>query len=76
MTTSVICQQVRKAMIPRFTWRHYVFRAFFDIQLLIAESRGKIAHDFRIFFMGHLGSIEAKYTTNKNILPKLLTDEM
>jgi len=26
--------------------------------------------------MGHKGSIEAKYTTNKSILPKLLTDEM
>jgi hypothetical protein len=53
-----------------------VLRAFFDTQLLIAESRGKIAHDFRVFFMGHSGSIEAKYTTNKNILPKILMDEM
>ena len=26
--------------------------------------------------MGHKGSIEAKYTTNKSILPKMLTDEM
>jgi hypothetical protein len=63
-------------MRPRFKWRPYVLRAFFDTQLLIAESRGKIAHDFRVFFMGHSGSIEAKYTTNKNILPKALTDEM
>lgn len=76
MTTSVIGQQVRKAMRPRFMWRPYVLRAFFDTQLLIAESRGKIAHDFRVFFMGHKGSIEAKYTTNKSILSKLLTDEM
>jgi len=43
---------------------------------LIAESRGKMAHDFRVFFMGHTGSIEAKYTTNKSILPKILMDEM
>ena len=76
MTTSVIGQQVRKSMRPRFMWRPYVLRAFFDTQLLIAESRGKIAHDFRVFFMGHKGSIEAKYTTNKSILSKLLTDEM
>jgi len=76
MTTSVIGHQVRKAMRPRFMWRPYVLRAFFDTQLLIAESRGKIAHDFRVFFMGHKGSIEAKYTTNKSILSKLLTDEM
>ena len=26
--------------------------------------------------MGHKGSIEAKYTTNKSILPKVLMDEM
>ncbi|MEM2786384.1 MAG: hypothetical protein QW652_06955, partial [Candidatus Nitrosotenuis sp.] len=44
--------------------------------MLIAESRGKIAHDFRVFFMGHKGSIEAKYTTNKGILPKSLISEM
>ncbi|MBI5145592.1 MAG: site-specific integrase [Thaumarchaeota archaeon] len=74
--TLVITRDVRETMRPRFEWRPYVLRAFFDTQLLIAESRGKIAHDFRVFFMGHKGSIEAKYTTNKGILPKLLTDEM
>ena len=51
-------------------------RAYFDTQLLIAESKGKIAHDFRVFFMGHKGSIEAKYTTNKGILPEVLLNEM
>src|SRR3989441_5517040 len=76
MSTSRIEYEVRKAMRPRFKWRPYVLRAFFDTQLLIAESRGKIAHDFRVFFMGHTGSIEAKYTTNKSILPKILMDEM
>jgi hypothetical protein len=74
--TLVISRDVRSAMRPRFQWRPYVLRAYFDTQLLIAESRGKIAHDFRVFFMGHKGSIEAKYTTNKGILPKILTDEM
>ena len=76
MATPRIEHEVRKAMRPRFKWRPYVLRAFFDTQLLIAESRGKIAHDFRVFFMGHTGSIEAKYTTNKSILPKILMDEM
>jgi hypothetical protein len=76
LSTAIIERDVRKTMRPRFKWRPYVLRAFFDTQLLIAESRGKIAHDFRVFFMGHKGSIEAKYTTNKNILPKILMDEM
>ena len=76
LCTAIIERDVRDTMRPRFKWRPYVLRAFFDTQLLIAESRGKIAHDFRVFFMGHTGSIEAKYTTNKSILPKMLTDEM
>jgi len=67
---------MREALRPRFDWRPYVFRSYFDTQLLIAEARGKIAHDFRVFFMGHKGTIEAKYTTNKAILPDGLTDEM
>jgi hypothetical protein len=76
LCTAIIERDVRVTMRPRFKWRPYVLRAFFDTQLLIAESRGKIAHDFRVFFMGHTGSMEAKYTTNKSILPKALTDEM
>ncbi|MGH9909593.1 MAG: hypothetical protein ACRD32_03045, partial [Nitrososphaerales archaeon] len=71
-----ISKLIRESLRPRFQWRPYVLRAFFDTELLIAESRGKIAHDFRIFFMGHKGSIEAKYTTNKGILPESLVNEM
>jgi hypothetical protein len=74
--TITIRHDIQKAMRPRFSWRPYVLRAFFDTQLLIAESRAKIAHDFRVFFMGHKGSMEAKYTTNKGILPEILIDEM
>ncbi len=51
-------------------------RPFFDTQLLIAESKGKVAHDFRVFWMGHKGSIEAVYTTNKGRLPEALLTEM
>ncbi len=76
LSTARIEADVRKAMRPRFKWRPYVLRAFFDTQLLIAESRGRIAHDFRVFFMGHKGSIEAKYTTNKSILTVELENEM
>ncbi len=76
LSTARIEHDVRESMRPRFNWRPYVLRAFFDTQLLIAESRGKIAHDFRVFFMGHKGSMEAKYTTNKSLLPTELADEM
>ncbi len=76
LVTAMIRREVRRTMRPRFQWRPYVLRRFFDTQLLIAESRGKIAHDFRVFFMGHKGSIEAVYTTNKGILPQSLITEM
>lgn len=59
-----------------FPWRPYVLRAYFDTQLLLAESQGKIAHDYRVFWMGHKGSMEARYTTNKNRLPESLVDDM
>jgi hypothetical protein len=76
LPTQYITNRIRETLRPRFTWRPYVFRAYFDTQLLIAEARGKIAHDFRVFFMGHKGSIEAKYTTNKGVLPDELLKEM
>jgi hypothetical protein len=76
LPTSRITRDIRDAFRPRFRWRPYILRAYFDTQLLMAESRGKIAHDFRVFFMGHKGSIESRYTTNKGILPNALVEEM
>jgi hypothetical protein len=76
LPTRRISKNIRDVFRPRFKWRPYVLRAFFDTQLLMAESRGKIAHDFRVFFMGHKGSMEARYTTNKGILPDALVKEM
>ncbi len=76
LPTLRISKLIRDVFRPRFQWRPYVLRAYFDTQLLMAESRGKIAHDFRVFFMGHKGSMEAKYTTNKGLLPDTLIQEM
>jgi integrase len=76
LPTQRVTKEIRKTFRPRFEWRPYVLRAYFDTQLLIAESKGRMAHDFRVFFMGHKGSIEAKYTTNKGVLPEVLINEM
>ena len=35
-----------------------------------------MAHDFRVFFMGHKESMGSKYTTNKGMLPEVLLQEM
>ena len=76
LQTRQISKVISNTFRPRFEWRPYILRAYFDTQLLIAESKGKIAHDFRVFFMGHKGSMEARYTTNKGMLPEMLTTEM
>ena len=76
LPTLRISKLIRDVFRPRFPWRPYVLRAYFDTQLLMSESRGRIAHDFRVFFMGHKGSMEAKYTTNKGLLPDALIEEM
>jgi hypothetical protein len=59
-----------------FKWRPYVLRAYFDTQLMIAESRGLMLRDYRQFFMGHKGDIEARYTTNKWRLPESVIEDM
>lgn len=70
--TGNIGDSIRQAMRPRFKWRPYVLRAYFDTQLLQAESHGEMPQAYRKFFMGHKGDIEARYTTNKG----RLTDDM
>ena len=76
MTTRNVSRIIRDAMRPRFKWRPYVLRAYFDTQMLLAESHGRISHPYRVFFMGHKGDIEARYTTNKGRLPENLIEDM
>ena len=76
ITTRNVSREIREVMRPKFNWRPYVLRAYFDTQLLLAESHGKITHPYRVFFMGHKGDIESRYTTNKGVLPVTLVEDM
>ncbi|MFA5895341.1 MAG: site-specific integrase [Thermoplasmata archaeon] len=77
LTSINVSDAVRKAIrAAGFAWRPYVLRAYFDTQLLLAESKGKTTHAYRQFFMGHVGDIEARYTTNKSRLPPDLVEDM
>jgi len=62
---------IRKA---GFSWRPYVLRSYFDTQLMIAESKGLIIRDFRTFFMGHKGDIEATYTLRKRLTSETIEE--
>ncbi|MEM4067877.1 MAG: hypothetical protein QXV17_13565, partial [Candidatus Micrarchaeaceae archaeon] len=69
----IVREAIRKA---GFTWRPYVLRAYFDTQLMMAESKGLILRDYRSFMMGYVGDIENRYTTNKHKLPENLIEDM
>ena len=71
--THFIRQCMRKAGVYN---RPYVLRAYFDTNMIIAESKGKISHPYLQFLMGHKGDIEARYSTNKGILPPDLIEDM
>lgn len=55
--------------------RPYVLRSYFDTRCMQAESKG-LLRDFRVFWMGHVGDIEHKYTLNKRRLPQDLIEQM
>lgn len=76
LATNTISNNIRAAFGIIIKERPYILRAYFDTQLLLAESKGKITHAYRQFFMGHKGDIEAKYTTNKHRLPEHLVTDM
>jgi hypothetical protein len=69
----IIRGAIRRAGFP---WRPYVLRSYFDTQLMLAESRGLVLRDYRQFWMGHKGDIEARYTTNKYRLPEPVIEDM
>ena len=76
VTTKTLTKEIRDAMRPRFGWRPYVLRSYFDTQLMVAENHGKLSHAYRQFFMAHKGDIEAQYTTNKGRLPESVVEDM
>jgi site-specific recombinase XerD len=58
-----------------FSWRPYVFRRYFDVRMMQAEADGIIIRDWRQYWMGHSGDIEAVYTVNKR-LPEDVIEKM
>jgi hypothetical protein len=77
VTTTNIGDAVRKCIRNAgFRWRPYVLRSYFDTQLMLAESKGLVLRDYRQFWMGHKGDIEARYTTNKGRLPQEVVEDM
>ncbi|MEM3765492.1 MAG: site-specific integrase [Candidatus Bathyarchaeia archaeon] len=77
LRTTLVTRDIREAILRAgFSWRPYVLRAYCDTNMIIAESKGKISHPYLQFIMGHKGDIEARYSTNKGILPPDMIEDM
>ncbi len=76
VATKTVTKEIRDAMRPRFMWRPYVLRAYFDTMMMLSESKGLVLRDYRAFWMGHKGDIEARYTVNKGLLPDAVLEDM
>jgi integrase len=77
LRTTLVTRDIREAISKAgFNWRPYVLRAYCDTNMIIAESKGKISHPYLQFLMGHKGDIEARYSTNKGVLPPEMIEDM
>jgi len=77
LRTTLVTRDVKEAILKAgFNWRPYVLRAYFDTNMIIAESKGKISHPYLQFMMGHKGDVEARYSTNKGVLPPDMIGDM
>jgi hypothetical protein len=77
LASAKISSEIREAMrAVELPWRPYVFRSYFDTNLMLAESKGMISHAYQQFWMGHSGDMEAQYTTNKFKLPENVIEDM
>ena len=77
ITTVNISDSARSAIRKAgFSCRPYVLRSYFATQMMLAESKGLVIRDYRTFFMGHKGDIEAVYTVNKKRLPTAVVEQM
>ena len=77
LTTTKIGDRVRKAMrAVGLPWRPYVFRSYFDTNLMVAVNKQFASHAYQQFWMGHKGDIESVYTVNKRQLPESVVDDM
>lgn len=57
-------------------WRPYIFRTYFATRMQMAEADQLIINEWKVFHMGHVGTIEHVYTTGKGKLPEDLIEKM
>jgi len=77
LRTALVTREIRTAIRGiELGMRPYILRHYFATGMDIAESKGLISHPWRMFFMGHKGDIESRYSTNKGRLPPDMVESM
>lgn len=77
LRTTLVTRDIKSAILKAgYSWRPYVLRAYFDTNMIIAESKGSISHPYLQFMMGHKGDIESRYSTNKSLFPPDMIEDM
>jgi len=76
LVAAVVGRDIRSAMRPTYDLRPYVLRSFFCTRLLLAVSDGVLDNNYRVYWMGHQGTISARYSSNKAVLPDDLIENM
>jgi len=78
LKTESISKAIRRVMdrAGLENFRPYDLRHYFATRMLLAEAGGILPREYRVFWMGHKGDIEARYTLNKYTLPKELILDM
>ena len=62
-------------VVPNDTsWRPYVLRSYASTQLLLAESKGRIARDFREAILGHDLGVSGRYNLSKKLQPTMVEE--
>jgi hypothetical protein len=69
-----VSNEIRRVLHPKYSFRPYLLRAYFDTALEMAESRRAITHSQRQFWMGHVGDIETVYSTRKELSPEMVEE--
>lgn len=77
LRTALVTRDVKEAILKAgFKWRPYVLRAYCDTNMIMAESKGRVSHPYLQFMMERKGDIEARYSTNKGVLPPDMVKDM
>lgn len=76
LCTQFLLRDVRASIRKAgFNFRPYALRVYWASSMDVSEAKGIVSHNWREFWMGHIGDISARYSTNK-VLPDDIINEM